>query len=189
MPPVEDIALFDMDGTLCDYDAGLIREFERLLPPETPMPKMPMTRDSPKYIQNLANLIRSSEEWWATLPKRQLGWDVLNIAKDLGYRLMILTQGPRSNPRGWSGKRIWAETYLPDVDMTITRDKGLVYGRVLVDDFPPYIERWLTWRKNGIVIMPATETNTTFSHHQVIRYDGSNLELVKERMAQGRRVS
>lgn len=64
------------------------------------------------------------------------------------------------------------------MDITITRDKGLVYGKVLVDDYPGYIERWLKWRKNGLVIMPASKSNKDFKHEQVIRYDGSNLEEV-----------
>jgi hypothetical protein len=61
----------------------------------------------------------------------------------------------------------------PDVDITITRDKGLVYGLVLVDDWPKYILRWLKWRPRGLVIMPASTSNEKFKHPQVIRYDGS----------------
>jgi len=55
---------------------------------------------------------------------------------------MILTQGPKKNPASWSGKKKWIDKNLgQDVDITITRDKGLVYGKVLVDDYPGYIEK------------------------------------------------
>ncbi len=93
---------------------------------------------------------------------------------------MILTQGPSKNPPAWTGKKLWIDENLgPEVDVTITRDKGLVYGKVLVDDFPPYIERWLAWRKNGLVIMPVNELNKDYKHSRVIRYDGTNIDEVR----------
>ena len=92
---------------------------------------------------------------------------------------MILTQGPKKNPASWSGKKKWIDKNLgQDVDITITRDKGLVYGKVLVDDYPGYIEKWLQWRERGLVIMPANELNKYFVHPQVIRYDGTNLNEI-----------
>ena len=134
-------------------------------------------------MKKRADLIQSSESWWESLPKLQIGWDVLKLAKEIGFRIMILTQGPRRNPASWSGKKKWIDKNLgPDVDVTITRDKGLVYGKVLVDDYPVYIKEWLNWRKRGLVIMPANEQNKDFSHPQVIRYDGTNLEQVKRAM-------
>jgi hypothetical protein len=182
MKEIENIALFDMDGTLCDYDKGLSESLEKLRSPEEPIFNF-LRDDSPDYIKARADLIRSSEKWWTTLPKFQLGFDVLKVARELGYREMILTQGPRNNPASWSGKKIWMNENLgSDVDITITRDKGLVYGKVLVDDFPKYIERWLEWRPRGLVIMPANNGNENFTHPQVIRYDGSNLSQVRKAM-------
>ena len=71
----------------------------------------------------------------------------------------------------WGEKLEWCRLHLPeDVQVTLTEDKGLVYGRVLVDDWPPYVLRWLEWRKRGLVIMPAREWNEGFEHRQVIRY-------------------
>jgi len=81
------------------------------------------------------------------------------------------------------GKKLWIDKYMgKNMDITITRDKGLVYGKVLVDDWPEYIERWLKWRPRGIVIMPANSANLGFSHRQVLRYTGKNLAQVKEIM-------
>jgi len=175
----ENIALFDMDGTLCDYEKGLFSELEKLRSSDEPHFYPPITDTAPGYIRSRADLIRLSEEWWANLPKLKLGFDILEIAKGLDYRIMILTQGPRKNPHAWSGKKLWIDKNLgEDIDITITRDKGLVYGKVLVDDYPKYIERWLEWRPRGAVIMPSSEANKNFKHQQVIRYDGSNLEGV-----------
>jgi len=182
MPEIEDIALFDLDGTLCDYDKGLLGKLEELRAPEEPQ-YLGNIRDHPQHLKNRSDIIRSSESWWENLPRFQLGWDILEVAKNLGYRIVILTQGPKRNPNAWSGKKKWIDRNLGEgVDVIITRDKSLTYGKVLVDDYPEYTERWLQWRKNGLVIMPANKGNVDYKNPQVIRYDGSNLEQVRKAM-------
>jgi len=175
----EIVALFDMDGTLCDHDGALVKDLENLRSPHE-LRIVKLKHPLPNYLFKRSELIRANESWWENLPKFKLGWDVLKATQKLGFKIMILTQGPRSKPYAWSGKMKWLAKNMPGVDVTITRDKGLVYGRVLVDDFPPYIERWLKSRPRGLVIMPAHESNKDFSHPQVIRYDGSNLQEVKK---------
>jgi hypothetical protein len=179
----ENIALFDLDGTLCDYEKALVESLEKLRSPEEqPYLQVPKD-DAPKHLRERANLIRSSIEWWANLPQFKLGFDILRTAMSLNFRIMILTQGPKRNANAWTGKKIWIDRNLgQDVDITITRDKGLVYGKILVDDWPEYILRWLEWRPRGLVIMPASKQNENFSHNQVIRYDGKNFNEVYERM-------
>ena len=184
----EDVALFDMDGTLCDYRLGLSCAMEELRSPGEEVFAGHMRDSDPPYIKHRADLIRSSEDWWAGLSKFQLGWDVLGVARELSYRIMILTQGPRRNPASWSGKKRWIDKNLgEDVDVTITRDKSLVYGKVLVDDYPGYIDGWLKWRKNGLVIMPASSSNGDYEHEQVIRSDGPNLDEVRDAMDEARK--
>ena len=179
------IALFDMDGTLCDYTTALFESLEKIRSPSEPIYDKHVTDDSPQHIRNRTNLIRQSESWWENLPKFQLGWDILEVAKKLDFHIMILTQGPRSNPSSWSGKKKWIDRNLGrDMDITITRNKSLVYGKVLVDDWPEYIEGWLRWRTRGLVIMPASKMNCNFVHKQVIRYDGSNIDQVADAMEQ-----
>lgn len=60
--------------------------------------------------------------------------------------------------------------------------KGLVYGAILVDDWPEYVERWLKHRPRGLVVMPASSNNVGYNHPNVIRYDGSNIDEVRKRM-------
>ena len=177
------VILFDMDGTLCDYENGLGLSMVHLQSPgEAPYAGVPRD-DAPAYLKSRADIIRKDAEWWANLPQLKLGFDVWHVAKELDYRLMILTQGPKRNANAWAGKKQWIDKNLgQEIDITITRDKGLVYGKVLVDDWPEYIERWLEWRPRGLVIMPANNHNEKFIHPQVIRYDGSNLAQVREAM-------
>jgi hypothetical protein len=179
----ERIALFDMDGTLCDYDGGLSLSMAQLASPEEPPFKGVPRDDAPAYLRCRADIIRSNLEWWATLPKFKLGFDIWDLAGEFGYRRMILTQGPKRNHHAWAGKKMWIDKNLgQDTEITITRDKGLVYGKILVDDFPDYIHRWLEWRPRGLVIMPANETNKNYFHPQVIRYDGRNYDVVEAAM-------
>ncbi|PIN89214.1 hypothetical protein COU61_03180 [Candidatus Pacearchaeota archaeon CG10_big_fil_rev_8_21_14_0_10_35_13] len=180
--PEENIALFDMDGTLCDFDKAMEESLEKIRSPEEE-PYTGKPEEAPKHIKERKELIMSSRNWWSTMPKFQIGWDILEAAKEAGFKIHILTQGPRRNPSGWKGKKVWVDRNLgPDTDITMTRDKGLVYGKVLVDDYPEYIKRWLQWRERALVIMPAGKNNNEFKHPNVIRYDGTNLEEVKEAM-------
>lgn len=57
----ENVILFDMDGTLCDYDKALFQELEKLRNPlEKPITNF---RNLPDYLQNRTDIIRKSEEW------------------------------------------------------------------------------------------------------------------------------
>jgi hypothetical protein len=188
----ENVALFDMDGTLCDYDMGLTTEMNRLASPGEPRFSLPIAHDAPPYLKARRDLICGDEDWWANLPRLQLGWNVLQVAQALGYRQMILTQGPRRNPAAWAGKKRWIDQHLgEDFDITVTRDKSLVYGKVLVDDFAGYFEKWLDWRPRGLVIMPVGHMNRDYQPtkeyaKRVIKYDGTNLEEVRDAMEKAR---
>lgn len=177
----EDIALFDMDGTLCDHDSALARDYNKIKSPEDP-PHKPFSHDIPQYVKYRRKLIRNQHGWWENLEKLELGFAILDIAKSLGFKIHILTKGPRSSPNAWTEKMKWVKKNVGDVELTLTEDKGLVYGKMLVDDYPPYIERWLKWRLRGLVIMSAHPWNENFKHPNVIRCDGSNLEEVKKAM-------
>lgn len=185
----ESIALFDMDGTLFDYNKSLLRSLNDI---RSPFEKEVFEEDlahAEEFISRRRKLITQSRNFWENLEKFPLGWDVLELTQELNYKHMILTQCPKDKPEAASGKLLCLKRHFPEgIDYTLTRDKGLVYGKVLVDDFPGYIERWLEWRDNGLVIMPANFGNRNYHHQNVIRYDGKNLdevrralEIVKER--------
>jgi 5'-nucleotidase len=153
------IALFDMDGTLCDY--------------------MGAQENFPGTKRELVKAMKTVE-WWATLPRFKLGFDIWGLAKELGYARMLLTKGPRRIPNAWTGKKLWVDTNLGrETGLTITHDKGLFYGRVLVDDWPKYVTAWIKHRPRGLAIMPASTVNEGYVHPQVIRYDGTNYDQVK----------
>ena len=69
----EDIALYDMDGTLCDYDAALKKSMEELRYPNEP-PYAGVPRDNtPPYLRARSDLIRSKTDWWAKVAGTAVG--------------------------------------------------------------------------------------------------------------------
>jgi len=166
------IALFDMDGTLCDYEGALHRDLKKLESPEERGRKY--TWDDEHYMEARKALIKSQPGWWRNLSCLPVGFEILEIVMKAGFMPHILTKGPYNTASAWSEKLTWCRENLPkDTPVTVTENKGLVYGRILVDDYPPYIEQWLEWRPRGLVIMPAYSYNKDFKDHNVIRYDGS----------------
>ncbi|NCN98584.1 hypothetical protein COU62_04385 [Candidatus Pacearchaeota archaeon CG10_big_fil_rev_8_21_14_0_10_35_219] len=93
-----------MDRTLCDYDLALSGGLAKLRHPDEPKITSGF-RNAQDYLVNRMNLIKNSEDWWANIPKFQLGWDILEIAEELGFRTMILAQDPRTNPGTRAGKK------------------------------------------------------------------------------------
>ena len=171
--PINDddrLALFDMDGTLADYDGRLLSDLGRMASPGEPPPVLSWD-DGPVWMQERISAIKSQPGWWLGLKPVPSGFVVFNLAKEIGFIPHVLTKGPRHHPAAWMEKLQWCHRYIhPDVDVTITQDKGLVYGRVLVDDYPDYLSRWLKHRPRGLGLMPAKPYNEGFSHPNIIRY-------------------
>lgn len=181
--PAEPIALFDMDGTLADYDAAMVRDMRLIASPYEPE----WTREvgnEPEYIKARIDMIRARPGWWHNLEKYPPGFEILNEAKALKFQCSVLTKGPKRAVAAWTEKATWCANHVPDLPITIAQDKGLVYGKVLVDDWPDYVTRWLEWRPRGLVIMPAHPWNNGYVHKNVIRYYGNkSLAEVRERLA------
>ena len=180
---VEDrkIALFDLDDTLVDYQGQLLRDLRSIASEYEP--PIQLCSNIP-YLEARRHVITSQVGWWRKLPRLQLGWDVLEVTREIGYSISVLTKGPSRKYAAWAEKVEWCNEHLADyIDgVTITHDKGIVYGAVLVDDWPEYITSWLEHRPRGLVIMPAHDYNEGFTHPQVVRYDGSNLDEVQNWM-------
>jgi 5'(3')-deoxyribonucleotidase len=181
------IILFDMDNTLVNYESQLLYDYQMLLSPEEKEkfnPKDIFWLDSNDYphIKNRIRLIKSVPGWWENLPKNKIGFKILEMALEIGFNVHILTKGPYSNPTAWAEKLKWCRKNLvyAKAKVTITEsDKSLVYGRILVDDYVPFMKSWLEHRPRGIGLMPHCWYNENYIHDRVLKCDKINLALIK----------
>ena len=188
MSEIENIALFDLDGTLADYDSAMERDYTKLMTSwekKNGLFVRSFVKDRwPNYAKNRIDIIRNQPGWWENLKELKIGFDVFYQTNELGFTPYILTKGPKSSPNAYTEKKNWVEKHVrkknSETKIILTEDKGVVYGKVLIDDWPEYIERWLENRERGLVIMPAHRWNENFQHQNVIRYDGTNLETVRK---------
>ncbi len=179
------IALVDLDSTLADYDAAICRDMVKIAS-SNELPYIPHAHNCPAYIKAREDVIRRQPGWWLGLKPITASFEVLKLLQRNDFCIHILTKGPATKPLAWKEKVEWVNKYVPYADITITQDKGLVYGRILFDDFPEYCLRWLRWRPRGLVIMPIHNGNKDFSHPNVIKFDGQITDELVSRIAWAR---
>lgn len=183
--PAEPIALFDIDGTLADFDGSMRPKLAALRSPgEDPEAEATEHEEVP-YMRERRRLIKGQPGFWRDLALIPLGFQLLEEARAQRFLCQILSKSPRKIPAAAGEKIEWCVKYVPDLPIVLSEDKGLVYGKMLCDDWPEYIERWLAWRPRGLVIAVAQPWNVgidaKFSKH-VVRFDGTNFPYVRERM-------
>ena len=146
------------------------------------------TKEAP-HLEARRKLIQAKPGFWRTLPKHHLGFEIVEDLRTLGFSLHVLTKGPGATAGAWTEKFEWCRINIPDAEVTVTQNKALSYGRVLVDDWPPYFLPWLKHRPRGLVVCVAQPWNAEYatSPHlrtapQVFRYDGTNREELRERL-------
>ena len=175
----DNIALVDLDGTIADFDSEMKRRLAPLCGPNEPDYGDDYD-DVPPYIKARRDLIKRQPGFWKGLSVIDLGYHVVKCLRDVGFRLNVLTKCPKKNPMVWTEKVQWCVENIPDAQITLAEEKTNVYGRVLVDDYPPYFLPWLKVRPRGLVIAVAQPWNKDVTHPNLIRYDGSNLPQVAE---------
>lgn len=177
------IGLFDLDGSLADFDKSMLSTLAELKYPGEPDILSVQEGYQIPWVKARMELISRQPNWWFELEPIEMGFRVLELAKEIGFQIHVLTQGPKNKPRAWKEKVEWCQKHLGnDIDIHITRNKGMVYGRFLYDDYPNYMIRWLEYRPRGLGIMPVNSENKSFRHPQVIRWDGTNLDEVQDRL-------
>lgn len=185
-------ALLDLDGTLANL-ADPMREAQiKLLGPgEEPRLEADDEETYP-YVKARRRLIKAQTDFWLKLPRIERGFRIVRMMIELKFRLSVLTRGPKPHPHAWSEKVKWVRLQ-PELEKarTIVMDdeKAVVYGRVLMDDWPSYITPWLKVRPRGLVIMPDQPWNQGFSHPRVVRHTDNDEEVRQLLIAQRDRVT
>lgn len=168
------IALVDLDGTLADYDGALEREMAKIASPGEPEFKSFMDATRPAWLEARRHLISSIPGFWRDLSPLPAGQDILGGLQAHGFHLHVLTKGPSTKPAAWMEKLEWCRRHVPDAEVSITENKSLSYGRILVDDWPSYFTGWLKHRPRGVVVVPAQRWNEgaeALAPSNIFRYD------------------
>lgn len=178
------IGLFDLDGSLADYEGQLRKDLIKVLGKEDlkTIDEIGMWEaDKLEPFKSIIRLIKSQPCWWRNLPLMNNGLAIFELSAKIGFKNHILTKGPKKLPRAWKEKVEWCQRLFgEDIDIHITADKGLVYGKFLYDDYPDYMTQWVKRRPRGLGIMPVNNFNKNFQHPQVIKWDGKNYDEVQE---------
>lgn len=183
----DNIALIDMDGTVADFDRRMQEELEKLRSPDERMRLPSIEEKGPDWLEARMGLIKRQPGFWRGLPRIDLGFEVVEELVALDFELHVLTKGPRRTKSAWTEKVEWCAEHLPDAHPMIVSKKSLVYGRVLVDDWPPFFEDWLVARPRGLVVCVAQTWNVQYARtmgdvpplaYRVCRYDGTNRDAL-----------
>ena len=181
------VALIDLGDTLCDCRRALNQKSGELYESARCKPHT----FSPETFEQRRRLAMETPGFWRTLPKNVLGFELLGLLREGGFELHILSKGPREVPQIWADKVYWCRTNVPGVPITITDDKSLVYGNILVDDWYPYVHHWQQRWPDGLGILPAHPWNDEIDLGiRCVRFDGTNarsaaaaIRLCRERIA------
>lgn len=158
----ENIALLDLDGTVCDWHNRLRRDVRDLLGHDEQ--KLPA-----ETVTKIEHLIRSQPGWYLSLEPLPIGFAIAGLLKEIGFTIMVATKASPKAKNAWSEKAAWCLRYFPDAEVTVTQNKTLMYGKILVDDYQKFAEPWLKHRPRGYVIMPDQLWNQGFEHPRVLR--------------------
>ena len=180
------LALIDLDSTIADYDTAMKAGMKALqAPEEKPYAGRFEEGVEPPHVEARRKLIQNQPGFWRNLNLLPRGFEILDELQIIGFKLHVLTKGPTSTPNAWTEKAEWCHKNLPGTPVTVSGDKSLVYGRVLVDDYPPYFTKWLTARPRGLVVCVAQLWNVGYvqggslEHPNVFRYDGTNRDALR----------
>jgi 5'(3')-deoxyribonucleotidase len=187
IPQAEPIGLFDLDGTMANFDKSMAHHLEALRSPtEDPAHDETAFEDVP-HMKARRRLIKSLPGFWRNFEKLQQGFDILAIMDELKFSNYVLSKSPRKFPLAASEKIGWCVEHLPHMPVILSEEKALVYGKVLVDDWKPYVETWIKWRPRGLVISVAQRWNEGIENlsPNIIRFHSpSQLPDIRARLSE-----
>jgi len=163
------IALIDLDGSVADMSTALITNLNRMRSPNEMVVFPEDLENPPEWMDARMDYIKQHPGFWQNLERIPEGFLVLDLMRQFGFSLNVLSKGPRKAINAWTEKAIWCQQHIPDAGVQVVTSKQHTYGRVLFDDYPQYIEQWLKYRPRGTVLMLDQPWNQHFKHPNVVR--------------------
>lgn len=166
---VRPIALIDLGGTLCDCNVRLRDCLARLDRAHDPIAGASRDEDAD---ESRRRRVMGAPGFWRDLPPLAVGFELLEMVRELGFRVHVVTKGPHDSPAAWADKVSWCRQHLPGVPVVVTDSKTLVFGHVLIDDWPPYVDEWQRQWPAGLAVVPIQPWNDGVPvGPRVLRYD------------------
>ncbi|MBQ9234994.1 MAG: hypothetical protein IJ184_00825 [Alphaproteobacteria bacterium] len=138
----------DMDGVLVDFDRGFMTAFN-CLPDDLPR-------------QQMWERVVNTSDYWVNLPPKDDAFELTDYLANLSFE--ILTGLPHHGfDKANIEKRRWIKKHLGadiKVNCCLSKEKQnfLKSGDILIDDYPPNIERWESAGGIGILHTSAAAT-------------------------------
>lgn len=178
------LILFDMDCSLFDYQHAMVTSLNEMAENDSELIKNDQNLwgiDNNPLYKERQDIIKARKGWWTNLPPIQLGFDVFNHCKSLGYKIEILTKGPRKFPNAWAEKLECCQMHFgPKINVNVVTSKKYFFGNILYDDLPSYLSDWLKQNVNSFAIMPIYPSNIKYFHNRLHRLDNNLDEIKKE---------
>ena len=108
---MDKICLFDLDGTLADYEGSMRGVLKEINPPDFEVPLD--LYNAPEYVQKQMDLIKNKPGFWENLKPLKAGFEILQIAQAIGYTIMVLSKGPGKCA---TGCLVSNTEYLPEME-------------------------------------------------------------------------
>lgn len=151
------VALLDLGDTLANCRSALLAGMTRFLAPgESDFDdRVPL----PPHLEERRREVLSTPGFWRELRPRPEGFELLDILRSKGFAVHVVTKGPYYATSVWAEKVAWCRVHVPDLPVIVTDDKTRIHGDVLVDDWMPYVDAWLSQWQTGLAIVPAQPWN------------------------------
>jgi 5'-nucleotidase len=133
------------------------------------------TRESRRRI------VMAAPGFWRNLPPLAVGFELLELVRELGFSVHVVTKGPHDAPAAWGDKVSWCRRHLPGVPVIVTDSKTLVFGHVLIDDWPPYVHDWQQQWPAALAVVPVQPWNEGLPvSPRLLRYDRAHRAEVRD---------
>lgn len=139
----------DMDGVLCDFVAGALKEFDAM---------HWYDRQPPKCLKFYELLNINQYQFWNTINKNPDFWNSLNpyshvpelmdtLVEKFGIKKLAIATTPVKHEHCYAGKWKWYAKHIKPkwpIEFIPIVDKSILSrpGRLLIDDQDPNIEKW-----------------------------------------------
>lgn len=159
------IALVDMDGCIADWNTPAVEQLKELESPDEvglyDYNNVHLMQEKYPHFSNRVNLIMERKGFWLNLEPIQAGIRLYRILSEY-FDTYILTKAPAKSSLAWGEKVEWLHRHIdPKIDkiITVSKDKGMVYGDIFFEDYGKNIRSWTKKHPHGHVIMPNRTWN------------------------------